>query len=94
LHEESLCKTGDADEEGVASPEECGDEVVNDLVLPDDSPPNLFDQCTPSARELTEQLEIARVVGRFRLRRHAPPAPFEVRVEANVRRPALVRACP
>jgi hypothetical protein len=61
-------------------------------VLPDDSPSNLFDQCTPSARELTEQLEIARVVGRFRLRRHAPSAPFWRTHEANARRHREVRA--
>ena len=76
LHEERLREARHADEQCVSAGEQRGDEVVDDLVLADDAPSDLLDQRSPRARELAEQLEVARVVDRFRLRRHAPSAPF------------------
>src|SRR5204863_7237319 len=76
LHEERLRETGHTDEQRVSAGKQRGNEVVDDLVLADDAPSDLRDQRSPCARELIEQLEITRVVGRFRLRRHAPSAPF------------------
>jgi hypothetical protein len=63
----------------VSAREERRDEVVHNLVLADDASSDLLDQRSPRARKLTEQLEVARVVGRFRLRRHDPSAPLITR---------------
>jgi hypothetical protein len=35
------------------------DEVIDDLVLADDAPADLFDQSSARSRELSEQIEIA-----------------------------------
>ena len=59
LHEQRLREAGHADEQHVAAGEQRGDEIVDDLVLADDAPPDLLDQRRARARELLEQLDVA-----------------------------------
>src|SRR5256885_15158086 len=54
LHEEGLRETRDADEQHVPPGEECCDEIVDDLLLPDDAAADLLNQRAASARELVE----------------------------------------
>jgi len=58
LHEQRFGESGDADEKHVSAGEERGDEIVNDLVLPDDASADLLDERRSRARELVEKFDI------------------------------------
>ena len=80
-----------SDEQRMTAAKERGHEIVDDLVLADDAPSDLLHERAPRARELIEQLEIARVVRRLDLRGHAPSSTLRS-PEANARRSINVRA--
>ena len=71
LHEQRLREPGHADEQHVAAGEQRRDEIVDDLVLADDAAADLLDQRRARARELVEQLDVARVVDRLLSRCHS-----------------------
>jgi hypothetical protein len=54
LDEQRLREPGHADEEDVTARQQRRDEIVDDLVLPDDSSSDLLDERGARARELIE----------------------------------------
>jgi len=54
LHEQRLREPWNTDEQDVAAREQRRDEVVHDLVLSNDAPPDLLDECRARARQLLE----------------------------------------